>query len=138
MLRTLFAALALTFSSPALAQAPASLDGLSAEGGIRARGLIGLVSVRGELSFSEGQLHWRVGEDVDSSPYSATETDGVIAFTSAHRMENGEHVLWTGVYDGDAFSDVTALWTRVEGDFVHDLVLPGEVVMVFTPDAPDA
>ena len=116
-------------------QAPADLDGLVVHGRVRARGLIGLVSVPGELSFQGGMLVWATGDSEDVGPYAVSATDCLLAFTAEHVIENGEHVRWSGVSDGRTVSDVTAIWTRVEGDFVHDLLLPEQVTLDFTPDA---
>jgi hypothetical protein len=49
-------------------------------------------------------------------------------------LKNGEHVEWIGVFDGEFVTDAQAVWTRKEGDFVHDLLLPKEVTLAFTPD----
>jgi hypothetical protein len=64
-------------------------------------------------------------------PYQSVKQDGNIAFTSVHKLENGESVLWTGIWNGEEITDLTARWTRVEGDFLHDLLLPDEVILDF-------
>ncbi len=111
-----------------------SLEGKSFPGSIRAKGLIGLVSVKGTLSFNEGSLVWTVDSTNDTAPYKLEEFDGSVKFTSRMPTQDGEYVDWSGVYDGKTLSDVTALWTRGKGDFIHDLLLPDVVTLVFTPE----
>lgn len=111
------------------------IDGLNVPGRIRANGLVGLVSVPGTLFFADGQLVWQARDTRDCAPYTLTPDGDAMRFTAHYRIENDEHVRWSGWTDGTRVRDVTAVWTRVEGDFVHDLFLPDEVLMVFTPDA---
>ena len=110
------------------------LDGLAVHGDIRAEGMAGLVSVRGRLSFRAGQLVWTVDGQSDTGPYQTEMTETGLAFSAEHVLENDERVFWTGRYDGARFRDVTAEWVRVEGDFIHDLLLPERVTLSFTPD----
>lgn len=105
-----------------------------APGRIRARGIVGIVSVRGVLSFRDGMLIWTVGESEDSGPYVLSGADCRFRFTAEHITKDNEHVRWSGISDGRSVTDVTAVWTRVEGDFVHDLLLPERVTLDFTPD----
>ena len=111
------------------------LDGISINGQVRAQGLIGLFSVPGILMFSDGQLIWIVEGDADAGVYASWSNDGNIEFWAEHRIDNGESVVWSGRYKGSEFQDVTAVWNRTEGDFVHDLLLPDRVILHFTPDA---
>ncbi|WP_420434769.1 hypothetical protein [Hyphobacterium sp.] len=112
----------------------AGLDGRSVSGRIRARGPAGLFSVPGTLSFRGGNLVWLARGNADSGPYQWRETGDAIEFRAEHVIENGERAIWSGSFDGTRFHDVTAVWVRVEGDWVHDLLLPDRVVMEFTPD----
>jgi hypothetical protein len=114
-------------------EAQAGLDGLVVEGRVRARGPMGLVSVPGSLSFEDGQLVWIARETRDHGPYQVRTLPGGTAFRAEHMLENGERAVWTGRYDGTHFHDVSAEWHRVEGDFVHDLLLPETVILDFTP-----
>ena len=44
-----------------------------------------------------------------------------------------DYVEWSGVYDGESLTDVTAVWTRKQGGgaWLHDLLLPEVVPFVF-------
>jgi len=110
------------------------LDGISINGQVRAQGLIGLFSVPGILMFSDGQLIWIVEGDADAGAYVSWRNEGEIVFRAEHKIDNGESVVWTGRYDGEEFQGVTAVWSRIEGDFVHDLLLPDRVALDFTPE----
>ncbi len=109
------------------------LDGECYEGKIRATGFWGLFSVKGTLSFSDGALFWTVKYTVDKCPYSIYETGSQTRFKSKMIFDSGDSVEWDGHYDGSMIHDVTAEWIRVEGDFIHDLLLPDVVTLVFTP-----
>ncbi len=112
-----------------------SLDGLVVPGKIRARGITGVFSVRGTLSFREGMLVWTVEGDEDVGAYSLIKRDGYVKFAAEHFIENNERVVWSGNSNGETVTDVTAVWTRVKGDFVHDVFLPAQVTLEFTPDS---
>lgn len=112
----------------------ALLDGVSVNGRVRAQGLIGLVSVPGTLSFRDGQLIWVVEGDSDTSAYTSWHHDGMVEFRAEQEIDTGERVVWSGRYNGVQVQDVTAVWYRNEGDFVHDLLLPDRVTLNFTPD----
>jgi hypothetical protein len=116
-----------------IAPCPA-LDGLIVHGRIRAQGIFGLMSVPGTLSFQNGRLLWTVEGSMDSGPYQLVGSDGACSFSARHAIENGEQVQWSGWSDGWTVTDVTAVWTRTRGDFVHDLLLPEQVTLEFTPD----
>jgi hypothetical protein len=109
-----------------------ALDGLTFDGSVRARGIIGLFSVKGNLSFANGQLIWAVKDSKDIGPYQITEVEGGISFKANLTIENNEQVEWSGFYDGNTLYDVQAIWTRNKGDFVHDLFLPKQVTLDFT------
>lgn len=117
-----------------IAHEEAGIDGLEVDGRIRARGVMGLVSVPGTLSFREGLLVWAAQDTIDCTPYTLTPVEDGYHFAAQYRIENDEHVSWSGWTDGQTVRDVTAIWTRVEGDFIHDLLLPERVTMRFTPD----
>jgi hypothetical protein len=117
-----------------IAPSEASIDGLEVEGRIRARGVVGLVSVPGTLSFRDGALVWAAQDTIDCSTYNLTPAEDGYRFAAEYRIENDEHVSWSGWTDGLAVRDVTAVWTRVEGDFIHDLLLPEQVTLHFRPD----
>ena len=123
---------------PEIAQTPIQnevdetvLEGRAFSGKIRARGIVGLISVAGQLSFQNGSLIWDVEGAKDVGPYQLVERDGNIAFTAVHELDNGESVLWAGIWNGEEITNVTAQWTRVEGDFLHDLLLPDQVMLDF-------
>ncbi len=113
------------------------LDGLSVPGEIRAHGVYGAVGVEGVLSFANGSLCWSVDDERDCAPVEVLRGDGYLRFASEHLGERDERVQWSGRYDGQRFSDVTVLWTRVEGDAVHDLLLPERLVLGFEPSGAD-
>lgn len=120
---------------PAGESAILELEGKSFQGRIRAKGVIGLFSVKGTLSFKDGLLVWSAKGSEDSAPYETEEMDGVSRFTSRVPGKDGGHVEWTGAYDGEAVSDVKAIWTRAEeDDFFHNLFLPDVVTLVFKED----
>lgn len=54
-------------------------------------------------------------------------------FAARYLTEDDEHVRWSGSSDGRAVTNVTAVWTRAEVNLVHDLLLPRQVVLEFTP-----
>lgn len=110
-----------------------ALDGLVVPGHIKARGAIGVFSVPGTVSFQEGMLVWTAQGTHDVGPYMISQRDGTIAFTARHGLENAEHVFWRGFSDGETLYDVTAVWTRQEGDLVHDALLPKQVTLDFKP-----
>lgn len=105
-------------------------------GSIRAKGVFGLVAVKGELSFDNGSLCWTVEQSSDCAPYRTEVENGPQKFYASYRIENDERVEWSGTFNGNSISQVTALWTRTSGDFIHDLFLPKKVMMKFTPDSP--
>ncbi len=105
-------------------------------GSIRAKGLFGLVAVKGMLSFDSGNLCWTVEQSTDCAPYRTEDENGAHKFYASYLIENDERVEWSGAFNGNSLSHVTALWTRTPGDFIHDLLLPKKVTMKFTPDSP--
>ncbi|MBY6203805.1 hypothetical protein [Halomonas denitrificans] len=113
------------------------LDGLAVPGEIRAHGVYGAFGVDGVLSFAGGELCWTIDDEQDCAPVEVIRGDGYLRFASEHRGERDERVEWSGRYDGHALSDVTVLWTRVEGDAVHDLLLPERLVLGFEPSGAD-
>jgi len=109
-----------------------SLEGKSFKGSIKAKGLIGLFSVKGTLAFEDGLLLWIVEESKDSAPYDLKKVDSTIVFTARVPMQNDDYVDWKGVYDGESLSNVTAVWARFnEDDLIHDFFLPDVVTLVF-------
>ncbi|MHA6288119.1 hypothetical protein [Maricaulis sp. CAU 1757] len=126
---------ALSMPQEAAEQAPVtSLDGLVVPGRIRAQGVAGLLSVAGTLSFREGHLVWTARGETESGPYLLSESGGTVAFASDYRIANNERVQWAGTSDGRSVADVRVVWTRTPGDWVHDLLLPEQVTLTFTPD----
>lgn len=123
----------LSLNSETPLQTSHMLDGKSFDGSIRARGIIGLFSVKGKLSFDDGMLVWTVKESKDIGPYQASEVEDGINFTAQLSIENNETVEWSGLFDGQSVQNVQAVWTRQKGDFVHDLLLPKQVTLDFTP-----
>jgi len=110
------------------------LDGNSFNGTIKADGIYGLFGVQGTLSFENGFLFWTVGDSVDKMQYSVTQINSVLQFSASATIENGENIEWVGIYDGNQLCEVKARWTRVKGDFIHDLLLPDILTLTFTPD----
>jgi hypothetical protein len=114
------------------------LDGQAFEGRIRATGLLGLFSRRGTLAFQDGVASWRVrGGDEQAfppAPYTTTRVGDTLEFRAIMPGRAGDHVDWSGRYDGHQLQDVRAVWTRVSGDAIHDLFLPDLVTLRFTPD----
>lgn len=115
------------------------LDGKSFHGSIRAKGVLGLFSRDGTLAFEDGLVAWTVDADDDPdeyppAAYSVSELNGSIVFEARMTAEDGGTVDWSGVYADQQLSDVQAVWIRAGGDFIHDLLLPDVVTMVFTPD----
>lgn len=135
--------MAVVASCAGRSEAPASpgpalpLDGSAFQGVIRASGIYGLIGVEGTLSFSDGHLSWTVGEgkqEYQPAPYTLEERDGQLIFRARLPGETGDWVDWEGLYDGRMVRDVRAVWTRVPGDFVHDLLLPGQLTLRFRVD----
>ncbi|WP_323761214.1 hypothetical protein [Maricaulis sp.] len=110
------------------------LDTLEFEGTIRARGLIGLMRVSGTLGFANGDLVWTAQGETDRGPYVVRARDGRVAFMADYTLPSGEPVRWTGFFDGARLMDVEVVWSRRRGDLVHDLMLPVEVTLDFTPE----
>lgn len=132
----LFASMALVTSLSAFAGKSTQayyLEGKSFTGKIRAQGFIGFIKVTGQLSFKNKRLIWQVKNEIDTGPYKIETTNNGLIFSARVQMANGEHVDWQGHYDGKSLAQVKAIWTRIEGDFIHDLFLPKIVTMVFTP-----
>lgn len=136
------AALLLTLAvsfSPSLNASPVpnaqryALDGHTFSGNIKAKGLLGLVSVNGDLSFKNGLLYWSTHNEVDSAPYSVTYKNGYVIFKSKLLLTNGTQVDWVGQFDGENIREVLATWHREnENDFIHDLFLPDVVTLTFS------
>ncbi|MBT8142620.1 MAG: hypothetical protein HKN88_05480 [Gammaproteobacteria bacterium] len=110
-----------------------TLDGQSYDGSIRAKGIMGLISVKGTLSFDDGMLVWEAKGSKDTAPYETLAVEGGMAFAATAVIENNETVAWSGIVDGDQLKNARAIWTRQKGDLVHDLLLPDQVTMLFTP-----
>jgi hypothetical protein len=115
------------------AEAGAALDGLSVDGHVRARGLAGLFSAPGTLSFRDGLLVWTARGTRDAGAYRVRPVPGGLAFRAEHALANGERAVWAGRHDGTRLHNVSAVWYRVEGDWIHDLFLPDAVTLDFTP-----
>ena len=96
--------------------------------------LFGLIKVSGTLSFSDSLLYWSAKGSLDSIPYQWRIIDDHLMFTATAVIENDETIAWRGFYDGKQLEDVQAIWTRQEGDSVHDFFLPETVTMIFKPD----
>jgi hypothetical protein len=143
-LRTTLAIVALlaplsAYSAHAGGDPPAhSLDGKSFDGKIRGTGRLGLMRSKTIIEFKEGTFAWTTGEDFEPAPYETTEENGKIIFTArAAGKEGGAYVDdyadWSGVYNGESLSDVTAVWTRKEGggNWLYDFLLPEVVTFIF-------
>ncbi|ABI65772.1 hypothetical protein Mmar10_1480 [Maricaulis maris MCS10] len=119
--------------APDSLEVPMAVD-LTVTGTVRARGIFGFASVRGVLSLGDGMLSWVVNDSRECGAYVLTSEEGQVRFSARYLIDNQEQVDWTGVIDGESVSDVRIVWTRVEGDFIHDLFLPEQVTLEFTPD----
>ena len=110
-----------------------SLDGRSFKGKLWATGLFRWIRAKDTIVFKEGTFAWTSGIDAGykPAPYETTEENGSVIFTVRSVREEGDYVDWSGVYDGESLSNVTAVWTRVEKDFVHDLLLPSKMTFIF-------
>jgi hypothetical protein len=116
------------------ADAQPTLEGRSFPGLIRAKGPLGLFSVKGRLAFEDGNLVWTARGTREAAPYQVQAVDGGLKFMARLPAEQGTHVDWSGRFDGEALSEVEAVWDRsAEDDFFHDLLLPDVVTLVFKP-----
>jgi hypothetical protein len=111
-----------------------SLEGKTFKGKVKAKGLLGLFKVSGTLSFQDNLLTWQVDDEVDTGVYKIIPKNGLIHFSAHVKMTSGESVDWQGYFNGTSLIQVSAIWTRVEGDFIHDLFLPPVVTMIFLPE----
>lgn len=114
------------------------MDGKSFEGMIRGMGLLGLINSKTTIEFKEGTFAWTKGEDFEPAPYETTEENGKIIFTARAAGKEGgdyvdDYVVWSGIYDGESLSDVTAVWTRKKGgsNWLYDFLLPEVVTFIF-------
>lgn len=110
------------------------LESSSFDGKIYAEGiysLFGLIKVEGTLSFTDSLLYWSARGSMDSIPYQCRMIDDHLMFTATAVIENDETISWRGFYDGEKLEDVQAIWTRREGDSVHDFLLPDIVTLKF-------
>ncbi|GAA0869649.1 hypothetical protein GCM10009116_14850 [Brevundimonas basaltis] len=110
------------------------LENLSVPGRVRARGIYGLFSVAGVLSFQGGRLHWTVDGVTESGRYDQSQTADGARFSADYVTRDNERLQWSGYVRNGRLRDVTAIWTRARGDFVHDLLLPRRLTLDFTPD----
>jgi len=86
------------------------------------------------LTFINGNLNWIVDEEIDSAPYKITKQNDIFHFTSKVINNDGDIVNWRGSYDGNTVINVEAVWIRKKGDFIHDLLLPNKVTLLFSPN----
>ena len=111
-----------------------SLDGKSFSGELRvARGLFRWIRVEDSFSFENGMIVWEsgLGGGYKQVPFETSYIDEKLMFKARFFREEGDFVDWTGVYDGESISEVKGIWTRVEDDFVHNLLLPAKVNFLF-------
>ena len=97
---------------------------------LRLTGLYRWLDGQVTLVFKERTFAWTAvagPHGYQPTPYETTEEDGRVIFTVRAVREAGDSVDWRGVYDGVSLSNVTAVWTRTEKDFWHDLFLPATV-----------
>jgi hypothetical protein len=118
------------------------LDGLVIKGKLKATNAWLRVGVRGTIEFSEGMLNWSTGkpdEQLQSVPYQLALTDVCLLLTAEGPAEPGsdDEIHWQGCFDGGKLTGITARWTRVEKDFIHDLMLPEVVYFSFSPEQKD-
>ncbi|MGX5175297.1 hypothetical protein ACUR5C_14860 [Aliikangiella sp. IMCC44653] len=129
-------------NKPVSVSSKLSLDSKIFDGKIRAKGVYGLFRVKGTILFSDGLLTWRVASEknteqaMDYAPanYTVKLIDELLYFTSIMPGQSGDKLIWSGIYDGQKLNKVEAIWVRQKGDWVHDLLLPEEVILRFTPD----
>ena len=111
-----------------------SLDGKSFEGKLKVeKGFFRWITVKETITFKDGNFFWASGErgGYQPTPYKAKEIVGSVVFTVRSSREEGDYIDWIGTYDGESLKNVTAVWTRIEKDFVHDLLLPQKVTFTF-------
>ena len=135
----------LYMSATVVVAAPESehrLDGVVIKGTLKATNAWLRVGVKGTITFKEGRLYWsteKKGEPEQTMAYRLESTDACLLFKAEGLAEPGssDEIQWQGCYDGVQLFNVTARWTRVEKDFIHDLMLPDVVYFSFTPEQPD-
>lgn len=129
----------LQFKAAAQDTLASSLDGKSFDGELKLeRGIFGWVRVKDSVVFSNGTFIWSsgVGGGYKPATYETREENGKLIFTVRSRREEGDYVDWEGVYDGESISELKGVWTLVENDFIHNLLFPQQVVLVFEQNSP--
>lgn len=131
----LAASLPATRASGRLDERRAGLDGQKFAGHLSGTGWLGWIGRGVTLLFVEGKFAWSAGINAGYKPvaYTTRRTSTGLVFTARAPRRSGDYVDWTGRYDGEALHDVTAVWSRLEQDLVHDLFLPATVEFVFKP-----
>ncbi len=127
----------LCISAPVFAIASElSLDGKSFVGKLKAKNTWLRIGVKGSIHFEAGQFYWTTGkkdQDIQTAPYQLHQSGSHVIFTARvpESLDSQDFVDWQGQYDGHTLSNVQAIWTRVEKDFIHDLMLPELVTFQF-------
>ncbi len=112
------------------------LDGQAFEGRYKvASGFYRFISVKLTIIFSDEHFHWLTGPEEGYHPvsYTTTRGNGTLQFTARLARKEGDSVEWSGNWEGKTLTNVSAVWTRLEKDFVHDLFLSSAVKFVFIP-----
>ena len=140
-MKSMVCLLIIFFQSVVTADEPPTdvLDGLTISGQIKASNVWLRISVNGVISFNAGQFSWSTdaGDGQGQSfPYHMEPSTECLLFTAWGAAEPGsdDEMYWQGCYDGGQLTDITARWTRVEKDIIHDLMLPEVVQFTFTTD----
>ena len=116
---------------------PLSLEGKSFSGELKvAKGLFRWIQVEDSFFFENGMIVWEsgLGGGYKPVPFETSSIDENLMFKARFFREEGDFVDWTGVYDGESISEVKGVWTIVEDDFVHNLLLPEKVNFLFIED----
>jgi hypothetical protein len=124
--------------SLAASETDSSLEGLVIQGQLKATNSWLRVGVQGSITVRDGRFIWSTGkhkEQVQSLPYQLTPTSNCLLLTAEGPAEPGsaDVIHWQACVDEAQLSNVTARWTRVEKDFIHDLMLPDVVYFSFKP-----
>ncbi len=117
---------------------PISLDGKSFIGELKATNTWLRIGVKGSIHFEAGHFYWATeknDDDIQTASYRLEPLGDHVIFTArvAEAENSQDFIDWQGQFDGQTVSEVKATWTRIEKDFIHDLMLPDQVIFQFKP-----
>lgn len=119
------------------------LDGLTFAGKFKANNTFLRIGVKGSVSFKNGYLVWIADNEKNKKHheklnYQITCDEDIVTFKTLVQSQKTEsqkdQISWQGKFNGTKIYDVNAKWTRIEKDFIHDLLLPKVVTFKFNPD----